>query len=789
MQRIAFSILLLILTFALTTAQEDLAIGDWRAHLPYQSGPSVTQSDDAVFYATTSAIMQLDKEELSTRFISKVEGLSNASIRMIRYNRQSDILIVIYNNSVIDLVYFNKGVPGEIITMNQLKNFSNITGEKLIYDLYMENDSIVYLAANYGVSKVNLSAAEFAFTTFTGIDVYNTIVFEGQIYLATPEGLYKTSQDNVNPDDFGTWEWMGPEVGFPADYSSHALGVFQGQLYFDLNSELYRWSDDQFTPVHAEPGYQMLFLSSEGDHLLAGYRCVSGCFRGRVFYLGADGTEGLIAEDCMGVPNYAIEDQRGRVWVGDDFRPFRMVENVQQENCTFRNFNSPYSENTREITIYNNEVWIAAGNVDRNFSNRFIDHGFYSFIDGQWTTYNRNTRDELKGENKENTSEGRSDDLFDFITIAVHPSTGVVYAGSFFEGLIEFDRENMTLYNDKNSSLRNAVGDPLRTRISGLAFDQNNNLWISNHSAPRPLSVYTADGEWRSFDIDCSPNELHQIDIDQNGYKWIAVSNNQAGVLVFDAGDLEDPADDRCRLFTSANSELPTNNVNCLAVDLDGDVWAGTTEGVITFGCGANAFDPECQGFRLIVEQDGFGAYLLETEEIQTIAIDGGNRKWIGTRNGVFVLSPSGEEQIAHFTEDNSPLFDNNIIDIAVNDRNGEVFIATDRGVISYRSAAVAGERLQGETIEVFPNPVRPDYDGPIAIRGLARDADVKITDVSGKLVFQTTANGGQAIWNARDYNGRRVKSGVYLVFSTTNARFAGFDNPSAAVAKILVVN
>lgn len=770
-------------------AQENLAIGNWRAHLPYRLGQSVTQSDDAVYYATDWSIVQLDKEELSTRFLSKVDGLSNSGIGIIKYNRLSDILMVIYDNSVIDLVHFEEGAPQRIITMNQLKNFNNLVGEKVIYDVHMENDSIVYLAASYGVSKVNLFSAEFAFTTFTGIEVLSTVVFEDNIYLATPEGIYRTAEDNVNPDDFGNWQWLGPETGFPADYSSRTLAIFQGQLYFDIDSELYRWDGGQLHTVHAEPGYQMQFLTTEGAHLLAGYRCVSGCFRGRTFYLGSNGEEGYIAEDCHGIPNYGIEDQQGRVWIADLFQPFRMVNSVQQENCSFRSFDSPLSENNREIAIYNDQVWVAAGNVDRNFSNRFNSQGFASLIDGQWTIYNRDTREELKGENKENTSEGRSDDLFDFITMAVHPINGKVYAGSYYEGLIEFDGETMTLHNEKNSSLQNAVGDPLRTRVSGLAFDEENNLWIANHSAPRPLSVLTADGNWKNFDITCSPNELHQVVVDQNGYKWIAVSNTQAGVIVFDAGDLDNPGDDRCRLFTATNSNLPSNNVNCLAVDLDGDVWAGTTEGVITFGCGSNAFDPECQGFRLIVEQDGFGAYLLDTEEIQAIAVDGANRKWVGTKNGIFVLSPSGEEQIARFTEDNSPLFDNNIIDIAINPNNGEVFIGTDKGILSYRSDAVAGKRLNDKNIVVFPNPVRPEYDGPIAIKGLARDADVKITDVSGKLVFETTALGGQAIWNGRDYNGQRVKSGVYLVFSTTNSRYIGFENPSAAVAKILVVN
>lgn len=783
---LSFSILL---TISSIRAQEDLAIGDWRSHLPYRFGPYVTQSDDAVYYATAWSILQLDKAELAPRFISKTNGLSGVGVSLIKYNRQSDILIVVYDDSSLDLVYFQEGVPGRIITMNQIKNFKNIGGDKLIYDIYIENDSIAYLAANYGVSKVNLFASEFSFTTFTGIETLSVQIFENQIYLATPEGLYRTSKDNINPDDFGSWEWLGPEAGFPGDYSSRRLVSYQNHLYFDVDNELYRLEEGLPKTIHAEPGYNIQFLTAEGEYLLAGFRCVSGCFRGRTYYLTPGGQEGFIAEDCFGIPNYAVEDEQGRIWIADLFSPFRMINDVKDANCIFRTFNSPPSENNREIAIHNDQVWIAAGGVNQNFSNRFSDQGFYSLIDGQWTLYNRNTHQAIKGEDLENTPLGRSDDLLDFIAIAVHPANGKIYAGSFYEGLAELDGENMVFFNDKNSSLQNAVGDPLRTRVSGLVFDQENNLWITNHSAPEPLSVLKTDGSWQSFNLPCTPNELHQIDIDQNGYKWAVTSNSQAGVVLFDSGDLNDPGDDRCRLFTANNSNLPTNNANCLSVDLDGDVWVGTSEGIVIFECGASAFDPGCQGSRRIVEQDGFGAYLLDTEDIQTIAVDGANRKWIGSRNGVFVLSPTGEEQVARFTEDNSPLFDNNIIDIAINSNNGEVFIGANKGVISYRSDALPGGRVNTSNIVVFPNPVRPEYDGPIAIKGLARDANVKITDVGGKLVFETKALGGQAIWYARDYNGKRVQSGVYLVFSASSSRFTGFDKPDAAVTKILVVN
>lgn len=783
MERI-YTLAFLLLSVAAALGQNALPIGHWRAHLPYRIGQSVTQSDTEVYYATPWSIVIIDKEEGAVDFMTSVEGLSNTGIDQIKYNRFSDILIVVYDNSVIDLVK-----PGDIITLNQIKNFTNLVGEKRINDIFVANDSIVYLGASYGISKLNIRADEFAFTTFTGIPVEQVVVHQGRIYAGTAEGIYSIESDAFNPEDFGAWQWLGSAQGFPADYSTGAMAVFDGALYAAVNEGLYRIEAQGPVRIREEAGHRLDYLSAEGANLLAYFRCVSAeCGPGILRQFRPDGSTDRYFTSCLGDPRYAIEDEQGRVWFADGFRGFRSLSGLSDAECKVVSYNSPFSENSREITIHNNQVWLASGGVDQRFNNRFLRHGFASFIDGQWSIYNPGTLEAMRGEDPESPN----DDLLDIISVAVHPGDGTVYAASYFEGLLEMapDGSTATFYNEKNSSLGNAVGDGSRTRVSGLAFDQENNLWITNFLAERPLSVRTAEGEWQSFAPSCRQTQLHQVDIDENGFKWIAVSGGQAGVLLFDAGRLDDPSDDRCRLLSSNNTELPTNQVNCLAVDQEGDVWIGTAAGVVIFECGGNAFDPNCRGSRRVIQQDGVNAYLLGAEEVQTIAVDGANRKWIGTRNGVFVLSPDGEEEILRFTTDNSPLFDNKIVDIAVHDQTGEVFIGTNKGVLSYQADAVEGTRFFASNITVFPNPVRPDYTGPITIRGLARDADVKITDINGQLVFETQALGGQAVWDGSDYTGRRANSGVYLVFSTSNPRDVGFTgNPDAAVARIVLLN
>jgi len=376
------------------------------------------------------------------------------------------------------------------------------------------------------------------------------------------------------------------------------------------------------------------------------------------------------------------------------------------------------------------------------------------------------------------------------MSLEFHPGTGAIYAGSFREGLIRLDSSGMTLFNTLNSSLQRAVGDETRTRVGGLVFDRDQQLWMSNHRAPRPISVLKKDGSWQSFDQTCGLTEIHQAAIDLAGNKWFVSSNSSSGLLVFHEGKMDVAGDERCRVITQVNSRLPTNIANCVTVDLEGDVWVGTAQGIVIFECGDPFTASECMGTRRIVERNGFLAELFSTEDIISIAVDGADRKWVGTRNGVYLVSPTGEEEIHHFTVDNSPLPDNTVGAIGIDHDSGEVYFGTQRGIVSYRSDATMGTRFQTREVQVFPNPVRPDFDGPIAIQGLTRDAVVKITNVHGQLVYETRALGGQAIWDGRDFDGNRAQTGVYLVFVVSNPRYNNFDGiPEKATAKILFVH
>ncbi len=255
--------------------------------------------------------------------------------------------------------------------------------------------------------------------------------------------------------------------------------------------------------------------------------------------------------------------------------------------------------------------------------------------------------------------------------------------------------------------------------------------------------------------------------------------------MVFDEGNLDDDSDDRTRLMRAqlGAGDLPSDEVLCIEEDLDGEIWVGTDAGIAVFYSPFDALEENFSDARkILVEQDGVFQFLLEGQLVSAIAVDGANRKWLGTVDaGLFLMSEDGTEEIARFTTENSPLLSNNIRDIEIDPKTGEVFIATQEGIVSYISDATAGNGTN-ECTKVYPNPVRENYSGPISITGLKRDSEVRVTDVRGNLIFKSVSNGGTAIWDGTNTNGARVATGVYFALSSDT------EGESTCVSKILVI-
>ncbi|MEM9992311.1 MAG: hypothetical protein AAF738_11150, partial [Bacteroidota bacterium] len=323
-------------------AQGDLALGQWKSYLPYQESVSVAQSADRIFYATPFGLLALDKADFAVEYFSKVKGLSNVGIQLIDYNPYSEVLMVVYQNGVIDLLK-----PTGTVVLNQIRNFRNILGEKTVNNVFVANDSITYLAANYGLSRLNTVREEFEFTTFTGTAVEDVAVYANKIYAATSEGIYRIDVDDPLPDNFENWEALRNDFNFPDDYGSQVLALFEEQLFLNVDEAIYAFDGSTLDTIYQEAGYEAAYLSSEGAGLVIGLTRGTQQ-QGKVLYLNAAKDITPLASDCTFNPYFAIEDQNqdqaGFIWFADQARGFKYLENLSDNSCKSLSFDSPYSQ-------------------------------------------------------------------------------------------------------------------------------------------------------------------------------------------------------------------------------------------------------------------------------------------------------------------------------------------------------------------------------------------------------------------------------------------------------------
>ncbi len=742
----------------------NLAIGQWRAVLPYNTGLAVAQSEAHIYYATQQSLLQVDKSDQSPRFFSRVDGLSDNGISRLAYSSSLNTLVIGYASGNIDLL---DGTG--VVNIPDIANNLSITGDKGIYDIYLFEDSLAIISCGFGIVQFDLTTKLFKRTVFTGLQVFQTTLFEGSWYAATEEGIYRIPVSGFF-QNFLEWEKLGNTVGLPDIYVAAGVAAAHQTLFFIVNDTLKSMNAGNLATVLYKANHKIRFLESSRDHLLAGYLPKDGG-GGTLLVQPPTGLFNTFNGDCIGRTTGAVLDQQDRIWLSDEWLAFRQT-NMTGSNCEKLTYNSPFGFTSSEIRILDDSVYIASGTISANGSGTGNGSGIYVNKAGNWINYNFIANPELQ----------YWEASVDYNTIDVDSLDGTIYAGSYYGGLLEIKNGQLTIFQDQNSALQGAVGDPLRERIGGLVRDQNGHLWIANTLAPNPLVLFTADKQWTSFRPVSNTNLLKGL-VDQQNNKWFSLGSG--GLMVYHEGtDLMSPVDDKVRIFDAGSGNLPSSKVVSLGMDLDGAIWVGTDDGLGVIRCGDVFNTSLCRASRIVVTQDGILEALLNDEEIRAIAVDGANRKWLGTRNGLFVQSPDGLTEVARFSTENSPLLDKQINTLAFNPANAEMWIGTEKGLMVYQTDAPAGGDVHAEKVAVYPNPVRPDYLGPIAIKGLPRDANVKITDIRGRLVFETTALGGQAIWFGEDYTGKRAASGVYLVFSTSEA--LDFGTPDKAISKIV---
>lgn len=442
--------------------------------------------------------------------------------------------------------------------------------------------------------------------------------------------------------------------------------------------------------------------------------------------------------------------------------------------------NSPYTDGCYRIDIQYGNVLVAGGGLTENLHNNYFRNGAYLYKDYEWSNFNHMTVSDMK-----------IDSVWDVIGVSVNQNNTEQMAISSYStgGMFVIENGEVTSnYNGSNSPLEIQSGNGNTVIVPDLKYDDDGNLWVVN-AGLEPLKVLTPEGVWYTFSLGTSGNNNfpYRLFIDSDGNKWVAFEN--IGIVVFNEhGTFLDTSDDEMTTLTTSDGygSLPSTSIKTIAEDVDGEIWIGTELGLVVLYSKSNLYGTDYgdhDASEILLLYDGETEVLLGESNITAIAVDGGNRKWIGTgSSGVFCLSDNGTEEIYRYTTDNSPLISNNILDVKIDHLSGDVYFATEDGLMSFRSDATIADNTFS-SVSVFPNPVRPDFNGNISIQGLGYDSDVKITDVSGNVVYQTVSNGGTVMWNGNRLDGERVQSGVYLVW--TGLSFGKGKN----VAKILIIN
>jgi len=452
-------------------------------------------------------------------------------------------------------------------------------------------------------------------------------------------------------------------------------------------------------------------------------------------------------------------------WIADQFNCLSKFSSGSSADEVY-SLNSPEGIASGDMIEYNDVFYATAGEVNDSWNYQYNGNGIYRYKNGDPTLPTGGQAD-IGWKNFNRFHYPVLDSMLDFITVAVDPRDESVWAGSFGGGLLHIKPDEGFEIFKQNSPIQPHPLDPTSYRVSGLWFDHQNNLWISNFGSAQPLLVRKADGNWKSFSTPFSliENAVAQIVMDDVNQAWI-VSPLGNGLICYNYGNsLDDINDDHWKLYRSGagNGSLPSISVFCVAKDKSGFIWVGTDDGVGVIQCPQDVFNAGCEAILPIVQQGNFAGYLFKGENVRSIAVDGADRKWVATKNGVWLISADGETVMERFTEDNTPLLSSDVKKIAINGKTGEVYFATAKGICSFRSTATEGGTANSNVL-VFPNPVPPGYDGTIAIRGVPENAVVKITELDGRLVYQTRALGGQAVWDGKDYKGRKISTGMYLV-------------------------
>ena len=764
-------ILVFLSSFLKMFSQNYFPIGNWRDHLPYSQFNELAEIDDILYASTPYSLVEYNKKTNEITKYSKVNGLSEIGISSIVANESQKTLVIAYESSNIDLLKDDR-----IINISAILR-SNITGDKSIYEMVCHG-RYVYVCTGFGIVVIDLNKVEVKDTYIIGsnnsqLKVSDIHISNDSIFALTELGIKGASLSDNFLTDPNSWKDISTPSGIALNkienYKEDFLLYGEEKVIFYYNSG--NW--DTLINNPSESLRSVRFIDNKlitcNTYNITIYDIDLNIIQTIYAY---NGVSGLEPNDVYFSDNF--------YWVADDKKGFRRVYNSWSSQVIVDQ--GPYTNEVFHLNFGNDKLYVSAGRTyGTSWNESYNWKGIYEMDESSWKMYNRKTIPEMEAER---------DTITDIIWVTPDLNDeSKFYASSFSGGLLLFQNEELIKrFTFHNSSLQTRIGtNSNRVFVASTDFDNEGNLWVSNSFTDFPLSIMSPDGEWKSFY--CGSSAINSLCTDllvdnQFGYVWMVIKGT--GILVYDFNQTPfDETDDQYKIIGtgSGSGSLPSSYVNCLAIDNDGEIWIGTDQGPVIFYNSFSIFnDPTYDVQNILIDTAGILQYLLENENITDILIDGANRKWIATNGGgLFLMSEDGTQTISNFSTSNTPLFSDNISSLAIDNQSGELFIGTDKGIMGYRSTATSPS-LVFNSLKVFPNPVRPDYIGEIAIKGMMNNSEVKITNSNGHLVKTLFSNGGQAVWDGKNSFNEAVPSGVYYVFATSE------DGNSKAKTKVLVI-
>ena len=725
-------------------------VGTWRYHYFKYDVKQLETVDDQLVGNNYRNLQYLTTKTSELESFDKTNGLSDYNITSIRYHDTKKLLFVAYSNSIIDILDYNKNkkIYSNYDIFNKLTQI-----DKSINKIEFFGDK-VYFCSNYGIIVYDIANDEIDETYVIGPNGLNVGVkaleeLSGKWLAATDTGLLQASQSNANLQNYQAWTFV-PNV--PKEKFLD-MEMKNGAAFIISKNSFYTYRNPSVT------------VNFQNDTTIQNTKLK--LINNNLYWIFDK-----VTTNKSLVYSYILRENNGQF---DTF-----VKAKEHLSDIAQSKEGDFYVAAGGITRLNNgqlgQEYTKYGPKDNVFRIQWIDGKVYvnsGMVDGTiYTTAQSYEGNYITDDAKYWGSSNIDEKFFDSVQsqTSILFRNGKTYRSFISGGLSEQSSSSTKLLNSKLELFTGAN----QVRVSDIVMDSKKTIWIANVGAPNPLKSLDTSGVVRSHSIASatSSREIRKIIVDDYDNKWIATRNG--GLVIYNEKDLTNPNDDisvsKGVLESDNLCKIDVTRVLDFAIDKDGLMWIGSTNGIGTMYCDENL---SCQSYipgQKIQNPKDPTDSTLECLFIKTaitaIAIDEGNNKWIGTGGGLFYISEGGTLQYIKLNSENSPMPDVEINDILVQPNTGTVYITTPIGLFTFEGQSTMGVQPKVSSYKITPNPVPKDYTGLISIDGIADGALYKITDNTGRMIYQGRANGGRITWDGRMLNGAKPATGVYYILS-----------------------